>query len=95
MRQEKLFSLPPEQVSAFAEKALCWALQEEEYVAYYTSCGISYPYNAFPHMLAIGALEVNLLEMAPFDNLQLQHKKTPSTKIFCTLPTSILLRSSP
>ena len=56
MRLEKSFAIPKEQRSLFAEKALQWGLQQEEYLSYLTSCGISYPYGAFPHLMAIGAL---------------------------------------
>jgi para-aminobenzoate synthetase component 1 len=77
MRQQKQYAIPPHQIQPFAEKALQWALQQEAYVAYYTSCGITYPYGAFPHLLAIGAHQVLNLGDAPFERLLQEHQHTP------------------
>lgn len=77
MRQEKFISLLADYSFSFVDKALQWALQEEEYVAYYTSCGIGYPHGAFPQLLAIGALEIHRLEEVPFEQLYQLHLQTP------------------
>lgn len=77
MRQEQLFELTGEQHQLFADKALQWAMQEETHIAYYSSCGIAYPYGAFPQLLAIGALELLNLEDAPFDTLLNLHTQIP------------------
>ncbi|AHM58959.1 para-aminobenzoate synthase subunit I [Flammeovirgaceae bacterium 311] len=77
MRQQKQYAIPPDQIQHFAELALQWAMQQEEYIAYYSSCGISYAYGSFPQLLAIGASQLIEPDDAPFEVLLQQHRQQP------------------
>ncbi len=77
MPQKESFDIPAAEIGHFIEQALQWAMQEEEYLAYYTNCKITYPYGAFQHVLAIGAHELLELGDIPFQKLQQKHEQQP------------------